>query len=313
MTHKLTLFILLIISFTTKSYAQVTLNLKLFIEGYTWNGAMDNFGAGGCLYILGYSPNFTDVDTIIVSLMDDTLLTEVTREKGILQTNGTVTINFGSSVIPMESYYIRILHRSAIETWSAAPVEMTSITTYDFSSSNSQAYENNMIDVGTVSQPLWALFSGDISAPGLGVGYQDGVITGQDYSDMEDAVFLVLTGYVCQDITGDGMVLGDDYSIMENNVYFVIHLHRPFNISIDEVQKIEKSQSFKFFTDGTHEKRKIYFTKTIISDPLIFIYSLDGRELKCIRIRQQTIQDNQFELDISELIAGMYIIRLFQI
>jgi hypothetical protein len=74
----------------------------------------------------------------------------------------------------------------------------------------------------------WMMYSGDISDASLGIGYQDGVIEGQDYSDMENAVTITLTGYVYEDITGDGVVEGTDYSIMENNVYFVIFLHRPY-------------------------------------------------------------------------------------
>jgi hypothetical protein len=44
---------------------------------------------------------------------------------------------------------------------------------------------------------------------------------------MENAVYVTLTGYVSQDITGDGVVEGLDYSIMENNVYFVIFSMHP--------------------------------------------------------------------------------------
>ena len=74
----------------------------------------------------------------------------------------------------------------------------------------------------------WAFYSGDISdAATATIGLQDEVIESQDYSDMENAVSIILTGYVPEDITGDSVVESMDYSIMENNVYAVIILMRP--------------------------------------------------------------------------------------
>jgi hypothetical protein len=72
------------------------------------------------------------------------------------------------------------------------------------------------------------MWSGDISDAAFGVGYQDDIVEGQDYSDMENAVYVISVGYVPEDITGDGVVEGTDYSIMENNVYFIIQCMRPF-------------------------------------------------------------------------------------
>jgi hypothetical protein len=111
-------------------------------------------------------------------------------------------------------------HRNAIETWSASPVSITSSAlSYFFHTSISQAYGSNMKDLGDNNFAFW---SGDISSVLEGVGFQDGVIEAQDYSDMENAVYFILSDYVVEDISGDGVVEGDDYSIMENNVYFII-------------------------------------------------------------------------------------------
>ena len=96
----------------------------------------------------------------------------------------------------------------------------SSRTVYNFSDNIAKAYGSNM--VRTADNLLWAFYSGDISdAATAQIGVQDGIIESQDYGDMENAVYVTLTGYIPQDITGDGVVESEDYSIMENNVYFV--------------------------------------------------------------------------------------------
>ena len=207
----------------------VTLNLKLYLEGYyqlgnASLGLMNNDNVGGLLYLLGYSTNFNDVDTVIISAMNSVTHSIVDSKKGILKTNGTVHVTFGSSVLQGTVYYIKVNHRNAIETWSSVPVLLSNI--YDFTSMQSKAYGNNMIL--TYDNIGWSFYSGDISdANTATLGVQDGVIESQDYSDMENAVSFTLTGYRVEDITGDGIVESSDYSIEEGNLYFTRSLVRP--------------------------------------------------------------------------------------
>jgi hypothetical protein len=206
----------------------VTLNVKLFIEGYyTGGGMMDNYGAGGCLFVNGISPNPTDADTIYISAMNILApFALVEKKAAILHTNGTATVNFGPSVAVGSGYYFRIQHRNALETWSAPTVLTSTITTYDFTVAKAKAYGSNQIDVGTPfgGPPVWAIYSGDISTAifPYTIGVQDGLIDSQDYSDMENAISIYLQGYVYEDITGDGIVESLDYSIIENNISNVI-------------------------------------------------------------------------------------------
>jgi hypothetical protein len=204
----------------------VTVNVHILIEGYYANGGMmDNFGSGGCLFVNGLSTSSLDADSLHVTLVDPLTLNDVDEQAAILHTDGTASLNFGNQVTIGSSYYIKVQHRNALETWSANPVTANAVTTYDFASAQSQAYGNNMIQ--TWDGLYWAFYSGDISDANLGVGLQDQVIESQDYSDMENAVQVILTGYVTQDITGDGVVESLDYSIMENNVGGVIFTIRP--------------------------------------------------------------------------------------
>jgi hypothetical protein len=205
----------------------VTLSLKLYIEGYySGGGMMDNFGAGGCLFVNGIPhATLTDADTVTVSAMNASTHAEVDRKKAILKTNGNVNIIFNASVVAGTQYYLKINHRNSLETWSANTVPMNAITSYDFTTAQSKAYGNNLIQ--TNDQTAWAIYSGDISSAMSGLGNQDGIIEGQDYSDMENAVYVIATGYIPADITGDGIVEGADYSMIENNVFYVLTFMRP--------------------------------------------------------------------------------------
>jgi hypothetical protein len=218
-------------------YVELTvLNVKAFIEGYYEaavansqpSGQMnDNGGLGGLLYKTGNSPTFNAVDTVTISAMNATApYALVGSKKGIININGNVSVKFGPEVLPGQSYYIKINHRNTIETWSASPVLFASITSYDFSTAANKAYGNNMI---LTSDGLnYAFFSGDISdATTATVGIQDAVVESQDYSDMENAVYLTILGYAQEDITGDAVVESADYGLMENNVYFTRVRMRP--------------------------------------------------------------------------------------
>ncbi|MCC7231942.1 MAG: hypothetical protein IT242_03285, partial [Bacteroidia bacterium] len=160
-------------------------------------------------------------DTLHVCLIDSTTLSVADCFDGILQTDGTVSCTF-TAAISGNAYYIRLIHRNALQTWSAHPVTIGHITSYNFSTSDTMAYGNNMIQ----AEPgVWSLFSGDIS-DGITTGSQDGFIESSDYGEIENAASLFLFGYEPSDVTGDGLVESSDYGILENNSsLFVISVH----------------------------------------------------------------------------------------
>jgi hypothetical protein len=195
----------------------VTVNMNIFIEGYYLGAGIMNASIDPVLL-----PNACD--TLILHLADNTYPYAVLySDTSILQTDGTITFIFPGSVSGNNCYLV-VRHRNAIETWSANPVLISANTSYDFTTAINSAFGDNMADLGDGN---FAIYSGDISDNALGVGYQDGVIESQDYSDMENAVSIVLFGYVVEDITGDGIVESLDYSIMENNVSFLIFAVKP--------------------------------------------------------------------------------------
>jgi sugar lactone lactonase YvrE len=187
-------------------------NLRAFIQGYYVNA---NYMRPALLYsgISGSNPLQTDTITVEIHDGQTGALIGI-PVKTILQYDGSATVN-----IPAISgeHYIVIKHRNALETWSAEPVMMGTQVTYDFTTSASMAYGDNMVNVGAGKFALW---SGDVN--------QDGVIESGDYVNMENDIFSILFGYLNTDLTGDGVVESDDYILMENNILKVIFVERPF-------------------------------------------------------------------------------------
>jgi len=186
-------------------------NVKAYIQGYYSGGSMaavmENSGVSGATSL--------QADTLTVEIHDGTTGDLIgSAAKAILNTDGTA-----SAVFPAlsGSHYIVLKHRSAMETWSAIAVAMSSTVSYDFTTSASQAYGSNQVDLGG---GVYGLYNGDVN--------QDGIIESTDYSIMENDVLQILFGYYVTDLTGDGVVESSDYSLIENNVLQIIFVARPF-------------------------------------------------------------------------------------
>jgi uncharacterized protein (TIGR02145 family) len=104
------------------------------------------------------------------------------------------------------SYYLAVSHRNSIETWSAIPVSFNdSVVQYDFTTSNSQAYGNNLKQQGDE----YSIYAGDVN--------QDGNIDTGDLTPVENQAFDYSTGYLPADVNGDGMVDTWDMTFIDNN------------------------------------------------------------------------------------------------
>ena len=195
------------------------LNLTVFIEGfYIGNGTMR-----------------PTVDSVSFPMLCDTIVVELhssvnpySREfadTGTVDIYGAASFNFPFSTLS-NSYYIVARHRSALETWSGAPIFFNdSVISFSFADSLPQAYGNNLFDLDDGNFALW---SGDISNDSLNLyGYQDGFIQSKDYFYMEQAVFTTSLGYTPADLSGDGIVESLDYMFMENSYYFLLSSMHP--------------------------------------------------------------------------------------
>ncbi|MEO8664336.1 MAG: hypothetical protein ABI462_02475, partial [Ignavibacteria bacterium] len=105
-------------------------------------------------------------------------------------------------------YYIQIIQRNSIETWSKAGGEPYTAGTsmyYDFTSDASKAYGNNLRNVGS----KWAVISGDVN--------QSGNINLTDIIKVSNDGKAFSTGYVSSDVNGDNIVNLTDLVFTYNN------------------------------------------------------------------------------------------------
>jgi hypothetical protein len=129
----------------------------------------------------------------------------IESKKIVLNNSGQSTANFYSAT-DGTNYYIALKHRNSLQTWSANTPQFSSGTlTYNFTTSQAQAYGNNMKNVGGE----WCIYNGDVNA--------DEFIDGSDVSDCFNDANIGASGYVITDLTGDDFVDGTDVSIAFNN------------------------------------------------------------------------------------------------
>ena len=192
---------------------EFTINMKFFIEGY-YQGASSmqpvllNQNSPAALN--------TQTDFVQVELRDPLFPHDLMYSAyGILQTDGNVMCNFPLEAIG-HSYYISLHHRNSIETWSANPVLLSTLTTYDFSTAASQAYGSNQVEV---EQGVFALFSGDIN--------QDSAIDAFDYLILDPDIQNGNGGYLSTDLNGDGSVDAFDYLILDPNIQLGVGVSKP--------------------------------------------------------------------------------------
>jgi hypothetical protein len=161
------------------------------------------------------SPSSNTSDTITVLLRAGTAPYEIVdAARGVLSAAGSVSLSFTKANLG-SSYYIVVKHRNSIETWSANPVNLTAVTSYNFTTGVGQAYGSNMIVVSGAA----SFYSGDTN--------QDGTIDGSDGSLVDNDAFNFVSGYVSTDVNNDGFVDASDASYVENNSSNFIGVIRP--------------------------------------------------------------------------------------
>jgi uncharacterized repeat protein (TIGR03803 family) len=192
--------------FVTVSSCAIQLNLKAFIQGfYTGAGVMAAVADPFSYPLL--------CDSITIEIRSSSSPYSIVHiESGTIATDGNGSFTL-PGVLTGGNYYLVIRHRNSLETWSANPVNLGAVTSYDFSTSASQAYGSNQMDMGG---GVFAIYSGDISN-GILAGQQDGLVDEEDYLEMQNAILGIYSGYVISDLTGDRLTEAADFSLIENN------------------------------------------------------------------------------------------------
>ncbi len=155
-------------------------------------------------------------DTITVELRNSTSPYALVESHRTLAGQGLPAVVNFSSVTNGTPYYIVLKHRNSIETWSSTPRTFNSdYMRYDFTTSPTQAYGNNMYDlIGSM-----ALFTGDVN--------QDGTVDGSDAGLIDNDAFGFVSGYVSTDLNYDDIVDATDASLADNNAFNFVGVVRP--------------------------------------------------------------------------------------
>jgi hypothetical protein len=124
-----------------------------------------------------------------------------------------------SQAVDGTPYYLVVKHRNSIETWSSHTTSFASgELSYNFTTSLSQAYGNNMIQINT-NPNVYAIYSGDVD--------QDGSVDAFDLSEIDNDAFNFVSGYVPADLNGDLFVDANDFAVADNNAANFVGTIRP--------------------------------------------------------------------------------------
>jgi len=127
---------------------------------------------------------------------------------------GTLIFNNAAS----GTYYLQVIHRNSIETWSKSGGEsftQSGVSNFDFTTAASQAFGSNQV----LRLGKYCMWSGDVD--------QDGLIDINDASITDNDIFNFTTGYVRSDVNGDDIVDLADVSTVDNNSASFISVIRP--------------------------------------------------------------------------------------
>ena len=196
-----------------------TFNLTAFLEGFYYN--INTMRAN--IFDLGVSADPAETDTVTVSLWAPASLSNAEPDhkvNAVIHIDGTASMKFPATVTG-NSFYIAVKHRNHMETWSKLPVTFTSTTSYDFSNSLAQAYDDGVNPpMASVAGNKFAFYGGDVN--------RDGTVDASDMSDVDNDNALFAFGYNNSDASGDGATDASDIAVVDNNQQLFLFYARPY-------------------------------------------------------------------------------------
>ncbi|MEO6694152.1 MAG: hypothetical protein ABIY50_09900 [Ignavibacteria bacterium] len=150
---------------------------------------------------------FSTQDTITAELRSSIAPYNLIESKtGIGGSGSKRRINFSSAIANGIPYYLVVKHRNSISTWSSSTlIFINGSLFYNFTSASSQAFGNNMVNVGG----RWSFYTADVN--------QDGIVDGSDNSLIDNDASNFVSGYVVTDLNNDLIVDGSDAAYGDNN------------------------------------------------------------------------------------------------
>ncbi len=160
-------------------------------------------------------------DTVTAYLRNSSAPFSVVDSSNALIDSVSLTGNYKFNNAGPGTYYIVLKHRNCIETWSSSGgiiYDPMKINSYDFTSSDQQAYGNNMILVDN-SPVKYAMYSGDVN--------NDGTVELSDLIEVYAGAVNFITGDVLHDLNGDNTVNLNDLIICYNNASLFAETVKP--------------------------------------------------------------------------------------
>ncbi len=187
-------------------------NLKAYMQGYY----VDNGQMQPVLQNQGVLSVPSHTDSIDVELREAAPGHALAASyRGVLHRDGTMPCYYPLPLIG-NSYYLVVKHRNLVETWSANPIVLAEITSYDFTTSSDKAYGDNQVEV---ENGIWALYTGDIN--------HDENVDLLDLPLVEVDINNFAFGYFATDINGDGNVDLLDNPLLEENISNFVFSNHP--------------------------------------------------------------------------------------
>lgn len=189
-------FFSMVFDFRTTSLPQVKLNVTVALEGmyyplFNQHSRRDTLR----VYLRSATPPYALIDSGVSVIDSLNLISAFTFDN----------VNSGR-------FYIVLKHFQSLETWSRSGGDTLTangnVNLYDFTTSASQAYGNNL----KLKGGKYCLYTGDLT--------QSGFVDGSDAIRVHSDSQIFLTGrFLLSDLNGDNIVDGSDYSIVDNNAY----------------------------------------------------------------------------------------------
>ncbi|MCB0728212.1 MAG: hypothetical protein KDD00_12160, partial [Ignavibacteriae bacterium] len=168
------------------------LNLTMLIQGFYDAGTNSMIRDTVRIYLRNSSSPYAIVDSA----------------KAYISSSGTGTFSFQNASNGV-NYYLNLIHRNSIETWSKNPEMFSAGTmTYDFSNAANKAFGNNQIQID-LSPLKFAIYSGDQN--------QDGNVDLSDIVNVSNEAAYFTSGYFPTDMNGDNITDLNDVVITSNN------------------------------------------------------------------------------------------------
>ncbi|MEP7263474.1 MAG: SprB repeat-containing protein, partial [Bacteroidota bacterium] len=214
----------------------VTFNLHAHLAGLYNDEAFSGYPGSMSAKLYLTDPTFSTpgnlCDTVRVELRDpnSVLSPAVETAYAIVDTGGYGTFTFSNDVNG-GTYWIAVFHNNSLQTWSSSPITFSSVTSYDFTTSDTMAYDDGFdLNPPMMLTPdgTWGFWSGDFT------GFDP---IQDEYIDIYDQIALdndivafsnsTISGYLLSDLNGDGFVDIFDQIILDNNLGLNVYSPHP--------------------------------------------------------------------------------------